>query len=141
MLAWLFSKGIAGTISRDLMGMYLPAKSHYSEENEEQLMAHIWGLWLAQNEKHILSENNRDKTIRLHIIKEKKSGKNRFDTVLNKYQTLLGLYQDILYIETEISIQDRKAWHRAISTFLEIAQQNGLDFSDEYESYRRLLSP
>ena len=47
--------------------------------------------------------------------------------------------QDILYIEAEISSTDGKIWHDAMKVFIKDSQKYGLDFSKEYEAYKRIL--
>jgi hypothetical protein len=140
MWAWLFRKGIAGAISVDLIKKYMAIKSRHPDEPEDHIVARTWDLWLTLNENHILLENDAHKTARLEIVKERLSGKSQVDAILKEQQTLFSLYQDVLYIETEVLSQDGKVWHKAMKVFLYNAKKAGLDYEEEYESYRRTLA-
>jgi hypothetical protein len=135
---WIFRKGLAGAISTDLIINYLAIRSQYSNEEDKKIVKRVWGLWLYMNEAVILSENDEHKTVRLQIIKEQHDGKTVLDT-LTACETLFDLYKDILYIETEISIEDGKLWDRAMRVFLHTAKGKGLDFEKEYNSYKRVI--
>lgn len=139
MFRWLFRKGIASAISTDIIGKYFIIKSEQPEHNECDVVTHTWNLWLSINEKHICSERNLDKIVRLDIIKEKMEGRSNVGAWSKQHQTLLSLYENILYIETELTLYDGKIWRDAMSVFVDKAKKHGLDFSKEYESYTSLV--
>lgn len=137
-LSWLSGKGIAGAISSDIVKKYLATKSQHPDESDENILVRVWNFWLTLNEEKIISENDEHKIVRLNIIKEQNEGKTALNSSL-KYESLFDLYKDILYIETKISSTDGKIWHNAMKVFLEKSSKYGLDFSKEYESYKRIL--
>ena len=137
-LRWLYGKGIAGAISIDLIKKYLAIKAKHPEEDNEKILSRVWNYWLTLNEEHIIAEDGRNKIVRLKIIKDRIESKTGVDAFI-KHRTLFDLYQDILYIETEITSKDGSTWHKTMSVFLKSAKQYGLDFSKEYESYKRLI--
>lgn len=137
-IAWLFGKGIAGAICSDLLEKYLAIKSQHPNESDENILLRVWNFWLTFNEEKIIAENDEDKIVRLNIIKGQNDGRSELNSFL-KYKSLFDLYINILYIETEISSTDGKIWHNAMKVFLEQSKKNGLDFSREYDSYKRIL--
>ena len=136
-LSWIFGKGLAGAISTDLLRKYVAIQSQHPQENNKKILARLWNLWLTLNEEKIKMEDGKNKAVRLNIIKEQHDGKSRLDSLLKKNYSLLSLYQDILYIETEISSADGKLWHNAMKVFLKESIKFGMDFSKEYDSYKR----
>ena len=132
-LSWLFGKGIAGAISSDLVKKYLGIKSRHPNEEDENILERVWNFWLTLNADKIQTEDGEDKMVRLSIIKEKNDKKTAFDS-----KSLFNLYQDILYIETEITTSDGKIWDNSMKVFIKESQKYGLDFSQEYESLKRI---
>jgi len=57
---------------------------------------------------------------------------------LTALRSLFDLYQDILYIETEITTSDGKIWDNSMKVFVNESKKYGLDFSEEYESLKRI---
>lgn len=138
LLSWLFRKGIAGAISSDLLKKYFGIKSQHPNEDDEKILERVWNFWLTLNAAKIQAEDDEDKIVRLNIIKEKMTKKAAVDS-LTALKTLFDLYQDILYIETEITTSDGKIWDNTIKVFIKESSKYGLDFSKEYESYRRII--
>ncbi|MGE5606871.1 MAG: hypothetical protein ACM3YE_14435 [Bacteroidota bacterium] len=133
-LSWLFGKGLAVAISKDLCIKYLGIKRQFPNESEEKLLIRVWNLWLTLNEEPIGVEDSEDKAARLEIIKEKYDGSNKLDNLLLQSKSLLDLFTDVLYIETEISINDGKIFDNVLKTFIKESQKFGLDFSKEFEN-------
>ncbi|OHB61683.1 MAG: hypothetical protein A2167_05170 [Planctomycetes bacterium RBG_13_46_10] len=132
-LSWLFGKGIAGAISSDLVKKYLGIKSRHPNEEERTILERVWNFWLTLNADKIQTEDGEDKIVRLSIIKENNDKKTAFDS-----KSLFNLYQDILYIETEITTSDGKIWDNSMKVFIKESKKYGLDFSQEYESLKRI---
>ena len=132
-LSWLYGKGITGAISSDLVKKYLGIKSRHPNEEDEKVLDCVWNIWLTLNADKIQTEDGEDKIVRLAIIKEKNDKKTAFNS-----KSLFNLYQDILYIETEITTSDGKIWDNSMKVFIEESQKYGLDFSQEYESLKRI---
>lgn len=138
-LSWIFGKGLAGAISSDLLKKYIAIKSQHPQENDEKILVRVWNLWLTLNEKIIKTEDDEQKIVRLKIIKDQHDGKTELDSLLKESNSLFTLYQDILYIEAEISNTDGKIWHDAMKVFIKDSEKYGLDFSKEYDAYKRIL--
>ena len=136
-LSWLFGKGIAGAISSDLLKKYLGIKSQHPNEEDEKILERVWNFWLTLNADKIQNEGDEDKIARLSIIKEKNDKKTAVDS-LTALRSLFDLYQDILYIETEITTSDGKIWDNSMKVFVNESKKYGLDFSEEYESLKRI---
>jgi len=136
-LSWLFGKGIAGAISSDLLKKYLGIKSQHPNEEDEKILERVWNFWLTLNADKIQTEGDEDKIARLSIIKEKNDKKTAVDS-LTALRSLFDLYQDILYIETEITTSDGKIWDNSMKVFVNESKKYGLDFSEEYESLKRI---
>jgi len=132
-LSWLFGKGIAGAISSDLVKKYLGIKSQHPNEEEREILERVWNFWLTLNADKIQAEDGEDKIVRLSIIKENNDKKTVFNS-----KSLFNLYQDILYIETEITTSDGKIWDNSMEVFIKESKKYGLDFSQEYESLKRI---
>lgn len=132
-LSWLFGKGIAGAISSDLLKKYLGIKSQHPNEEEREILERVWNFWLTLNADKIQTEDGEDKIVRLSIIKENNDKKTAFDS-----KSLFNLYQDILYIETEITTSDGKIWDNSMKVFIKELKKYGLDFSQEYESLKKI---
>jgi len=132
-LSWLFGKGIAGAISSDLVKKYLGIKSQHPNEEEREILERVWNFWLTLNADKIQTEDGEDKIVRLSIIKENNDKRTAFDS-----KSLFNLYQDILYIETEITTSDGKIWDNSMKVFIKESKKYGLDFSQEYESLKRI---
>ena len=132
-LSWLFGKGIAGAISSDLVKKYFGIKSQHPNEEEREILERVWNFWLTLNADKIQTEDGKDKIVRLSIIKENNDKKTAFDS-----KSLFNLYQDILYIETEITTLDGKIWDSSMKVFIKESKKYGLDFSQEYESFKRI---
>ena len=132
-LSWLFGKGIAGAISSDLVKKYLGIKSQHPNEEEREILERVWNFWLTLNADKIKTEDGEDKIVRLSIIKENNDKRTAFDS-----KSLFNLYQDILYIETEITTSDGKIWDNSMKVFIKESKKYGLDFSQEYESLKRI---
>ena len=132
-LSWLFGKGIAGAISSDLVKKYFGIKSQHPNEEEREILERVWNFWLTLNADKIQTEDGEDKIVRLSIIKENNDKKTAFDS-----KSLFNLYQDILYIETEITTSDGKIWDNSMKVFIKESKKYGLDFSQEYESFKRI---
>ena len=130
-LSWLYGKGISGAISSDLINKYLAIKAKHPQEDETKILTRVWNLWLTMNEEKIMEENNEDKIIRLSIKKEQNDK--------NAPSNLLEAFSDILYIETEVLMQDGDLWDRAVQVFLKESKKQGLDFTNIYESQRIIL--
>lgn len=131
--SWLFGKGIAGAISSDLVKKYLGIKSQHPNEEERKIIKRVWNFWLTLNAGKIQAEDGEDKIVRLSIIKENNDKKIAFDS-----KSLFSLYQDILYIETEINTTNGKIWDSLMKVFIKESRKYGLDFSQEYESLKRI---
>ena len=136
-LSWLFGKGIAGAISSDLLKKYLGIKSQHPNEEDEKILERVWNFWLTLNADKIQNEGDEDKIARLSIIKVKNDKKTAVDS-LTALRSLFDLYQDILYIETEITTSDGKIWDNSMKVFVNESKKYGLDFSEEYESLKRI---
>jgi len=136
-LSWLFGKGIAGAISSDLLKKYLGIKLQHLNEEDEKILERVWNFWLTLNADKIQTEGDEDKIARLSIIKEKNDKKTAVDS-LTALRSLFDLYQDILYIETEITTSDGKIWDNSMKVFVNESKKYGLDFSEEYESLKRI---
>lgn len=132
-LSWLFGKGIAGAICSDLLKKYLGIKSQHPNEEEREILERVWNFWLTLNADKIQTEDGEDKIVRLSIIKENNDKKTAFDS-----KSLFNLYQDILYIETEITTSDGKIWDNSMKVFIKELKKYGLDFSQEYESLKKI---
>ena len=138
-LSWLFGKGIAGAISSDLLKKYLGIKSQHPNEEDEKILERVWNFWLTLNADKIQTEDDEDKIVRLSIIKEKSDKKTAVDS-LTALRSLFDLYQDILYIETEITSSDRRIWDNSMKVFIKESKKYGLDFSKEYESFKKIAN-
>jgi len=138
-LSWLFGKGIAGAISSDLLKKYLGIKSQHPNEEDEKILERVWNFWLTLNADKIQTEDDEDKIARLSIIKEKNDKKTAVDS-LTALRSLFDLYQDILYIETEITSSDRRIWDNSMKVFIKESKKYGLDFSKEYESFKKIAN-
>ena len=136
--SWLFAKGIAGAISRDLVKKYLGLKQQHLIEDDKKILIRVWNFWLTLNEVSIRSEDGLDKIARLDIIKAQYSDN---ESELNKLKlstlSLFDIYRDVLYIETEISSGDGKIYDKASQVFLNESMKMGLDLSKEYEAMKR----
>jgi hypothetical protein len=132
-LSWLFGTGIAGAISADLVKKYLGIKSRHLNEKEREILERLWNFWLTLNAEKIQTEDGEDKIVRLSIIKENDDKKTTFNS-----KSLFNLYQDIFYIKTEITTSDGKIWDNSMKVFIKELKQYGLDFSQEYESLKRI---
>lgn len=138
-LSWLFEKSIAGAISSDLLKKYLGIKSQHPNEEDEKILERVWNFWLTLNADKIQTEDDEDKIVRLSIIKEKSDKKTAVDS-LTALRSLFDLYQDILYIETEITSSDRRIWDNSMKVFIKESKKYGLDFSKEYESFKKIAN-
>jgi hypothetical protein len=136
-LSWLYRKGLAGAIASDLVQKYLRIKSQHPHEDDEQILERVWNFWLTLNADKIQAEDDEDKVVRLNIKKEQ----NEKKTVIDKFislKSLFSLYMDILYIEAGIEISDGKLWDNLMKVFIRESKKYGLDFREEYESFRRI---
>lgn len=131
-LTWLLGKGIVSAISSDIIKKYLGIKLQHPDEDEEEILERVWNFWLTLNADKIQTEDDEHKIVRLSIIKE------NYDK--ETASSLFFLYQDILYIETEILSSDGKIWDNSMKVFIKESKKYGLDFSQEYESYKETLS-
>ena len=138
-LSWLFGKGIARAISSDLLKKYLRIKSQHPNEEDEKILERVWNFWLTLNADEIQTEDDEDKIVRLSITKEKNDKKTAVDS-LTALRSLFDLYQDILYIETEITSSDRRIWDNSMKVFIKESKKYGLDFSKEYESFKKIAN-
>ena len=136
-LSWLFGKGIAGAISSDLVKKYLAIKSLHPNEEDEKILERVWNFWLTLNADSIQTEDSEDKIARLSIVKKVNDKKTAVDS-LTALRSLFDLYQDILYIETEITSSDRRIWDNSMKVFIKESKKYGLDFSKEYESFKKI---
>lgn len=137
-LSWLFKKGIAGAISTDLANKYLGIKSRHPNEEDKIILERLWNIWLTLNENVIQEENDLDKIARLSIMKEEYENKSSVDSLAN-FKNLFDLYQVILYIETELLPADGSLWDNSVKVFIKESKKYGLDFSNEYKSFKRTL--
>ena len=138
-LSWLFGKGIAGAIASDLLKKYFGIKSQHPNEEDEKILERVWNFWMTLNADKIQTEDDEDKIVRLSIIKEKNDKKTAVDS-LTALMSLFDLYQDILYIETEITPSDRRIWDNSMKVFIKESKKYGLDFSKEYESFKKIAN-
>lgn len=99
MLKQLFSRGLPGAISRDLLKKYLLFKKKYLEENEESILNRIKKFWLTLNKQKILTKDSEDKQIRLQIIEDSWFNKNDRESS--------SLYN----IEADITPLDKKVYN------------------------------
>lgn len=133
--SWILSKGLAGAIAKDIIVKYTGIKKKFPNEKEEDTIERVWNFWLTLNENQILTKDDEHKIVRLEVKKEKLEW---LDSELQRPRSLLDIYMDVLYIETEISLQDGKTFDNAIQVFLKEAKKHGLDFDWEYEKIKRI---
>ena len=138
-LGWLYSKGIAGAIAKDLITKYRAIKEQHPSEADRDILIRVWNFWLTLNENAIRREDGEHKIARLEIIKERRTGTSESDDLSSDSDSLLRLYEDILYIETEITASDGKIYDKALQVFLNRCKEEGLDFTREYEAKKRVM--
>lgn len=140
MIIWLYDKGLAGLIARDLCNKYIAIKGKYSSESEEKVVERVWNFWLTLNEEPIRQEDGLDKNVRLDLMKEEFGYDVKRQKYKNKHKSLMMLYKTIIYIETEVSITDGKLHDKALQVFVKNAKKAGLDYEDEFEQLKFISS-
>jgi len=123
LLNWLMRKGLAGAVARDLLNKYIAIQHQHPNEEVPETAKRVWQSWLKLNEGPILEEHNRDKIIRLDLMKQD----------ADMPRDLMELYGKVLYIETELSPEDGKLYLSVLRIFVHEAHKFGMDFSREYQ--------
>ena len=127
---WLYKHGITGAITRDVIKKYKNAELQI--DDEQQRIDLVIEQWLALNGPPIMLERDGlDTKIRLEIKLEKWNNEPP--------KTLYHLFRDILYIETEITVEEPSVYNICGIVFVEEALKSGLDFKKDYLSEARLL--
>lgn len=130
---WILSRGLVGTIARDVLKKYMRAKAMLSDEAETEILKGAWGLYLMQNAPQIL------------IGKDGPSKKKRLEEIMelleedeNRHSSLMEIFIDILYIETEINPSSWQTYADSITIFTNEGSKLGLNFT--VEAFKKLMS-